>query len=548
MKRIPVSLLLILTLNFVQVFAQNDGMKKGLDAITESAVEAQLEFLSSDWMEGRETGTKGIFMAGDYAASLLKLYGVKPAGDTYVDYPSRAERAAGKVAVEITSYFQNFPMIETEPGDDQSLSVITNNESSSREIKFMYKADFSLYPSDNGVEVEGPVVFAGYGLVDKENGYNDYDDIETEGKFVLLLEGWPGHLDTASEANKKFEPKGRYASYYLRRNKVDWAKERGAIGVININTEEEVALDWASNYPFRYNADYYEGEERISPGVRKSLSLMLPESDDNINYIYATEKVASEILGKEFNFSEWELNAKNKMKPDSKEIADKIINLETEVNSSVVRTRNILGVIEGENPDEIIVVGAHLDHVGTSKGVIWNGADDNASGSVGVLTLAKAFAESGVKPKRTIIFALWTGEEKGLLGSEYFAEKFKDIGKVVLNLNYDMISRDDSDDSLGVNCTMSYTDTYPYFKEIVEKYNEQLDLNLNVEFEGSPRPRGGSDHSSFSAKDIPVIYFMAGFHDDYHRPADTADKANIEKMTKLIKLGYSAVWDIASRE
>jgi Zn-dependent M28 family amino/carboxypeptidase len=180
-------------------------------------------------------------------------------------------------------------------------------------------------------------------------------------------------------------------------------------------------------------------------------------------------------------------------------------------------------------------------------GYIWNGSDDNASGTVGMLTLAKAFAESGVKPNRTIIFAAWTGEEEGLLGSKYFVANFTKDKKIVLNLNYDMISRDNEDDTLGVECEMTLTqiDTTASFKMLTDQFNEELNLGLKINYDASAKPGGGSDHSSFSSEGIPVFYLMAGFPPEYHRPADHPDLANIGKMTKIIKLGYNLIWHFA---
>ena len=165
------------------------------------------------------------------------------------------------------------------------------------------------------------------------------------------------------------------------------------------------------------------------------------------------------------------------------------------------------------------------------------------------MTLAKAFAETGVKPKRTIIFALWTAEEKGLLGSYYFVQHpYKPVQNIITYLNYDMISRDDEKDSLGLECSMTYTKANPQLQEMSEKYNKELDLGLKIEFEASEKPGGGSDHTPFAEKNIPIFYFMAGWHKDYHQPTDTPDKADINKMVKIIKLGFMDVWEIANSQ
>jgi len=236
------------------------------------------------------------------------------------------------------------------------------------------------------------------------------------------------------------------------------------------------------------------------------------------------------------------------MKPAAKELTGKKLSLKTSIDSKLIRAQNVVGVLPGTDTTEIIVIGAHYDHLGIHDGWIWNGADDNASGTVGVMSIAKAFAATGEKPEKTIVFCAWTGEEKGLLGSRYFAEHPYQDAKMLLNLNYDMISRDNTNDTLGVKCSMNYTKAYPVLKELTEKNIKAYDLSLDVAFRPAARPRGGSDHSSFSAKDVPIMYFMAGFPPEYHQPDDHIELVNFPKMTDIIKLGYLNIWDLANTE
>ncbi len=536
---------LILSLNVS--FAQSDPVLKGLNSITIESLKGQLEFLSSDFTEGRETGTKGNILAGDYIASLFRIYGIKPAGDIQMKNPSWGDWRKGKRPESIPTYFQNFNLINSEPGDNQELSLIKVKDDNKEILSFGYKTDFDIYSSLANIELEAPVVFVGYGYKNDEKGYNDFSGIDVKGKIILRLSGFPGIKDTASAAYKTLKPKDRMAEWGLSRDKNRWAKDAGAAGVIEIIDNRNLPRDWTINIPLRYNTPTYEGETELRPGKYDNMSIPGDTISSRLINIIVTNRVANKIIEKsKISISEFEKYAAEKMKPASKDIDDIIIRIKSQTKTNLVGTRNILGLIEGENKDEVIVIGAHYDHVGMANGYIWNGADDNASGTVGVLTLAKAFAESGVKPKKSIMFALWTGEEKGLLGSEYFVSNPPpSIKKILLNLNYDMISRNDSEDSLGVNCSMNYTKAYPIFKELSEKYNKELDLGLNIEFEASDRPGGGSDHAPFAEKDIPIFYFMAGFHDDYHKPSDTADKADYKKMMNIIKLGFRDIWDLA---
>lgn len=534
--------LFLVFISFSFINAQSE-FETGLNEITDNVVQAQLEFLASDWMEGRETGTRGNEQAADYIASMFKLYGLQPAGDIERSYPSR--RGGGEV-IETPTYFQNFSLIEYSPGDHQYLSVITSSQGTEKKINFKHNVDFSARSSSVGISIESPIVFVGYGFKSKDGDYDDFEDVDVKDKIILRLSGYPGHKDTTSEAYKKYKPEGRWGIWMLAREKNTAASEAGAIAVLEINTETDPSLNWAVNYPFRYSEKNYEGTERLTAGVRNRMTLPGRDLSQSTVMIEITERVASEILSStKIDLEEFEKNAMNKMKPASVALKGKSIYIETTVDSEIYKVRNVLGKIEGKNPNEVIVIGGHYDHVGMNKGYIWNGSDDNASGTVGVMTIAKAFAESGIKPEKTIIFAAWTGEEKGLLGSQYFVENYEPINNIILNLNYDMISRTAETDTLGVECSMTFTSTSPVLQETAEKLNEDLAANLKINFRGSEQPGGGSDHAPFARKDIPIFYFMAGWHDDYHQPSDHADKADINKMKNIIRLGYGMIWEFA---
>jgi Zn-dependent M28 family amino/carboxypeptidase len=271
--------------------------------------------------------------------------------------------------------------------------------------------------------------------------------------------------------------------------------------------------------------------------------------DGDPTSVTVSKRVLNEILsGTGIDLEGFEGSVKDNLKPASSELQNKKIRIKTTVDSKLIRARNVVGVIPGKDTSEIIVVGGHYDHLGKHDGWIWNGADDNASGTVGVMTIAKACMATGEKPEKTIVFAAWTGEEKGLLGSKYFADNPYNDAKMILNLNYDMISRDNKDDTLGNKCSMNYTKKYKVLEELATKNNEDFSLGLDINFRPSERPRGGSDHSSFSAKDIPIFYFMAGFPPEYHQPGDHINLVNWDKMVRIIKIGYLNIWDLANSE
>jgi Zn-dependent M28 family amino/carboxypeptidase len=204
-------------------------------------------------------------------------------------------------------------------------------------------------------------------------------------------------------------------------------------------------------------------------------------------------------------------------------------------------------VLEGEDTENCIVVGAHYDHVGQVRGFIYNGSDDNASGTVGIISIARAMAASGVKPKTTVIFCAWTSEEKGLLGSAYYANNPL-IKNIRGYMNYDMISRTDLDDPSGMKCDFNYSSGTPIFRELTEKHITEYGLKLDMAYQSSPRPSGGSDFSNFSKKGIPIFLIHGKFTPDYHQYTDHADKAVMPYFTDIVRLGYLNIFELANNQ
>ena len=227
--------------------------------------------------------------------------------------------------------------------------------------------------------------------------------------------------------------------------------------------------------------------------------------------------------------------------------------------------RNVLGVIEGQNKDEYIIVGAHYDHIGTTSNIsddhIYNGADDNASGVSAVLQIAKAFLNTGDTPSRTIIFAFWDAEEAGLIGSQCFAASFSDINKVKSYLNLDMIGRNNKDDS-GSQVAFIYSDSTSNYDSIIkgeiEKHKLNLELvtdvnSINSDFSNGSHNnylymifRRSSDHASFEKKGIPIFLYTTGLHSDYHKVSDHAENINWEKLTNITKLSFLTLYMLAN--
>lgn len=528
--------------------AQHDPIEFGLNAITQEAIKGQLDFLASDWTEGRETTTKGEFMAGDYISSIFQIYGLKPAGD--MGRSRYVRGAAGEPPTRIPGvreFFQKIPFVQNLK-DDSFIEITSKQGSVESNLHIKNGQGLYMYGGSPNQEITTPVVFIGYGYKNDAIGYDDFKGLDLKGKIVLRLSGYPGSRDTSSVAYQKLEIKDRQSFYTsLREIKDDLLKEHGVAGVIRIPGFSMSRNSYA-NYPFRINTPTYEGE-RDNNKEYLNISLPVDGSDSAPMTIILDPEYTEELLKDSgVNIKEYEENAANKLKSGAFEIKGKTIHLKSIVKTQTVLGRNVLAMIEGENPDEVIVVGAHYDHLGISNGVIYNGADDNASGTVGVMTLARAFMATGVKPKKTIIFAAWTGEEKGLLGSEYYVRKYPEKENIVLNLNLDMISRRPEQDTSGFKADMTYTEAYPILKDLVEKANVKYDLGLDINFKSREKPQGGTDYTAFSLENVPIFSINAAFTSDYHQASDHSDKVNIELMEKIIKAAFITLFELANSE
>lgn len=210
---------------------------------------------------------------------------------------------------------------------------------------------------------------------------------------------------------------------------------------------------------------------------------------------------------------------------------------------------NVLAAIRGKNENEYVIVGAHYDHLGIDPALdgdkIYNGADDNASGVSAVLQIAKAFVESGEQPERTVVFAFWDGEEKGLLGSEYFVRTCPFIEKVKGYLNFDMIGRNSNEKEPSA-FDYFYTESHPVFADWIKKDISRYKLDLVPVYHPWDKPVGGSDNASFAKRDIPVIWYHTNGHSDYHMPGDHSSKINWNKLVDITKASFLNLWNMAN--
>ena len=530
-------------------FSQTSPVSKGMEVISTQSSQAILTYLASDWMEGREPGTKGHDIAAEYLASMYQLYCLKPVSQfkdpySFVDnmyFPNNA-------------FYQNFPLIMLTESDNHKLSIIKRNGVTETEERFDFKTDFVT--SDfvgvptRSLAGEFPVVFVGYGLNDEKTGYDDYKGIDVKGKIVLRLRGYPGHKDTGSVAWKTFKVVRNnafsYMNYEYDKNLI--ALQKGAVGCLEVNLENE-ALTYQGTNIFRYNRGRYESDEPVIDKPSLKMVFMLEDSLGKGLVGYSvSHRFANELTnGTGINLSGFENSVKTTLRPASGELKSKRIKLESDADWELITGRNIIGIIEGEDPTQIVVAGAHYDHLGKFSGYVYNGSDDNASGTVALLQIAKACLATGVKPKRTILFAAWDAEEMGLYGSDYFLKHLPG-NNIFANVNFDMISRNPANDPKGTYCKVVYTKPFEIFKTNTEKIIRENNLKLVPDFFSDENPAQGTDSDSFAKLGIPVIFFEAGKHTDYHKPTDESGRANLSKMTDIIRLGFLTVWELANAE
>ena len=571
-----------------------DKYKAGLEAITAKETLAMLTYIASDLLEGRETATRGYTLAAEYAASLLKLWGVKPAGDMPMmmgGFRMGGGRAQAPQAPRERTYFQDFAMRET----TDSQTAITIEVAKGGTVKsrtFQGGLDFQGGMGGMGGGADGivtaPVVFVGYGISEPTVGFDELKGMNLKGKIVLLLSDAPGRDDPKSPLQAKKETKDKYfpappqgdmmaqmmRGGAQRFNKLTEIAKLEPAAIIQVSNAGNDAAIFNAMSMVRTPSD----ERPIINKPRRRLSLAgvaggMGGGRGGAAATQITREMANFLLeGTGQSIDDLKKKIESTMKPASMDIPGAKLTIASTSKTALVRGTNVLGIIEGSDPklkDEYFVVGAHYDHNGAWEGYVWNGADDNGSGSVGVLNIAKAIAASPVKPKRSIVFALWTGEEEGLLGSRYYAANpIYPIEKTVGYLNYDMISRPYDAEMLARTMrpyndvagaaeivkkvrapwfvSVNLTEGTP-FADIAREMNQYVGLDLAFRFNKPGEGSGGSDHASFAAVKVPFIYYMAAMTADYHQPSDSVEKVSGELIAKISQHGFLTIFAFADR-
>ena len=528
----------ILALFLIASLAGAQQMKSriatGFDSISSARLQADLTFLSSDALEGRRSLERGSEVAIQWIASQFAIAGLKP--------------LVGE------SYLQPVPLIEYTA--DRALTSLTIHHGAKSET---YHAPDATANFSNEVTLTGTVVFAGYGISAPELGYDDYAGIDVTGKVVLIFNHEPQENDEASIFNGKGNTRYNNATYKSLN-----AQRHGAIGILAMpDVNNHAAGQGRGGRAGAAAPQAAAGGRGAQAQTRPRIPTeALSEGGPAIPTFTISAKLGEELLaaaGKKPAEVQAALDAKPA--PGSCAIPDTRVDLHPAVSERRrANSYNVAGLLEGSDPAlkaETVIYSAHFDHDGIGPLGILHGADDNGSGTVGVVELARAFAANPVKPKRSILFIVFAAEERGLLGAyHYVAHPLRPLETTRVEINFDMIGRNEAADprvqteiSPDTSNELGLIGTHysPDYRAVVERNNEMVGLKLNYKWDrdSSNQVLFRSDQYPFLQHDIPGVWWFTGFHPDYHQITDTVEKINFVKMVKILKLAYASGFDFA---
>jgi aminopeptidase YwaD len=458
-------------------------------------IESNLYFLASDSLKGRFPGTPEDLISASFIRDHFSKSGLKPLNE---------------------NGFQKF-------------NVTTSVEASSDNVLYLngisgtYGSDYSLHSFSSNGTFESEAVFAGFGMSIKTDSvvWNDYKNLDVKDKWVVVLKG-----DPEPENNNSI-----FIPFADARNKALFAKDNGAVGILFVGGVKNNPSDELAPMLFE----------------RSVVSAGLPAIDLKKSW------ADSVLSNKQIGIDSLEQLMIAGIDPSGIQLRT-TVKAKTELIRKEVSTMNVVGLLEGNDPvlkDEYILIGAHYDHLGmggTGSGsrtpdtlAPHVGADDNGSGVVGVMALASALAEEKNNLQRSVLFVAFGAEEMGLLGSRYFVDNLPvSKEKVVGMINFDMIGRLNEQKTVVVGGTGTAKET--------ENLLDQIAESASIKLTYSPEGFGASDHASFYAENIPVMFFSTGAHSDYHTPSDTPDKINYDGMTEVLDLVGKIALEIINRD
>jgi Zn-dependent M28 family amino/carboxypeptidase len=486
--------------------------------ITQDKLRRDLSVLASDEYEGRETGTKGQKMAA-----------------TYITQQFKADSLVAPVAANAANpYLQTFNL---ERSAWQAGGTLTVGGKAYEWLKDFYA--FGRSPFQQATAVQP--IFVGYGI--EQGTYSDYTGRDVQGKDLIMLLGEPH----TAEGKSVLSPDGTPTKWGVDfRAKASLAAQKGARSVVFID--------------FSPKTDFGKLTARLAPRIMQPTIAAADQTGGRAPSFFVSPAVGLKLLGtNEATIRSYEAATAAAKQPVASKLKPVKFTISAPQERSAVGTENVLGFLPGtDKKDEILVVSAHYDHLGIIGGQVYNGADDDGSGTVGMLSIAEAFtkaARAGHGPRRSILFLANTGEEKGLLGSEYYtSHPVFPLASTVADLNIDMIGRTDvahegKPDYVYVIGSDKLSSQLHAVLENANRQYAKLDLDYRFNDPNDPnRFYYRSDHYNFAVHKIPVAFFFNGVHADYHEASDEVSKIEFDKLEARARLVFYTAWELANRD
>lgn len=485
-----------------------------LSGVLEENMTKHVELLSSDDLQGRGTFEPGLDRAAEYIVSEFQHYGLQTCGES-------------------DSFIAPYTLYQYTWETESSLSI----EKEGKAIPIStsqwrpYKFENKFHPGHTTNLEDVPLTFVGYGIDAPEDEWNDYAGLDVDGKVVLVMRRKPEAIEDS-----------KHATYNA---KAAVAEKNGAIGMLVFTDpsfpEERIKRGDADFRPeFVLFQEPVEESDEMKNRFRRVI-----DSSKGFGSAHVSPSVIAALFP-DHSLQEIQEKLDSGVSPSQFQIGESTVSMRwTESDKvDVQQVPNVVGMIEGTDPtlkEELVIVGAHFDHLGAFEGqgdVVFNGADDNASGTSALLELARLFSE-GEKPKRSILFAAFSAEELGLLGSEAFTKQI-DMTSVAFMINFDMIGRN-SDQPLTIIGDGFATEMKSQLASIAE------DIEIPLEFTGTSY-FGASDHDHFYRANRPFLFFFMGLHDDYHTLNDHMEYLDIKRMKDIATLGHQITRSVANAE
>lgn len=502
---------LLLVVFALQAQTKDKNAVKYSETITAEELNEHLSILASDEFEGRETGERGEQLAAEYLVEQFKSNGIEP--------------------VNGDSYFQKFPL---EKFKSEGEAMVFGN-------KYTYLNDFVFFRA-SGLDFQvNELLYCGYGIQSEK--YNDYAEIDVAGKDVIVSSGEPVDKNGISYVTDDVVKINIQKDLFA---KMDYAEKNGVRRLFIVFDDFEKMFG-----PYKH---FFTGMKMRLKNTDKKV-----KDNGGTKVFMISKSMADEIFS----------NSKKSLEKLKEKIDKKGMPVSYQFQTSFYMNtkskmldtygKNVLAYIEGSDlKEELVVITAHYDHIGAHDGLIYNGADDDGSGTVGLIEIAEAFAlarTEGFGPRRSVLIMPISGEEKGLLGSSYYSENpIYPLENTITNLNIDMIGRvdeahtDNPDYVYLIGSDMLSTDLHSISEWANKTY---VGLDLDYKYNSLDDPNNfyqRSDHYNFAKKNIPVIFYFNGTHDDYHRATDTIEKIDFKRLESRTKLVFFTAWHLANQD